>query len=75
MDYLEKRVQLQQELETLTPIPEDDLERAADMLENFGKYWNACKGNAEEQHRLLKLIVERIYVKDNQVAALTLKAD
>ncbi len=75
MDYLEKRVKLQQELEALTPIPEDDLERAADMLENFGKHWKACNGDIEEQHRLVSLIVDRVYVQDDRIAALTLKAD
>ena len=40
-DYLEKRVKLQQELEQLTPIPDDKLETAADMLANFGDYWAA----------------------------------
>ena len=75
MEYLEKRVKLQQELEQLTPIPEDDLERAADILENFEKHWNACNGDTEEQHRLIKLIVERVYVQDEAVVALTMKAD
>ncbi len=75
LDYLEKRVKLQQELEQLTPIPEDDLARAADMLENFEKYGKACNGDTEAQHRLIKLIVERVYVQDEAVVAMTLKAD
>jgi len=75
MDYIEKRVKLQQELEQLIPLPEDDLVRAADILENFEKYWNACNGDTEEQHRLIKLIVERVYVQDEAVVALTMKAD
>jgi hypothetical protein len=74
-EYLEKRVQLQQELERLTPIPEDDLERAADILTNFGKYWEGCKDDPEAEHRLVKLIVERVYVQDEQVVAMTLKAN
>jgi site-specific DNA recombinase len=75
LDYLEKRVKLQQELEQLSPIPEDDLERAADILTNFGKYWEGCKDDPEGEHRLIKLIVERVYVQDEQVVAMTLKAD
>ena len=74
-DYLEKRIKLQQELEQLSPIPDDDLERAADILSNFGHYWEACGGDFEEQHRLIKLIVERVYVRDEFVVAMTLKAD
>ena len=41
VDFMEKRLKLQQELEQYTPIPEDDLERAADMLENFATHWEA----------------------------------
>jgi len=74
-DYLEKRLKLQQELENLTPIPDDDLERAADILEHFEAYWDKCKGNTEEQHRLVKLIVKRVYVEDEQVVAMTLRSD
>ncbi len=74
-DYLEKRVKLQQDLEQLTPISNDDLERAVDMLENFGSHWQACKGDPEAQHRLVALIVERVYVQDEEVVAMTLKAD
>jgi hypothetical protein len=36
---------LQQQLESLTPIPSDDLTRAADLLDNFGLYLEACGGN------------------------------
>lgn len=73
--YLEKRVKLPQELEELTPIPEDNLERAADMLMNFEKHWNACAGDVEEQNKLIALIVERVYVEGSRVTAMTLKAD
>jgi hypothetical protein len=74
-EYLEKRVRLQQELEQLTPVPEADLETAADLLENFGKHWAACKDDPEAEHRLIKLIVDRVYVQGEEVVAMTLKAD
>ncbi|MGQ9851564.1 MAG: recombinase family protein, partial [Aggregatilineaceae bacterium] len=74
-EYLEKRLKLQQELEALTPIPEDDLERAADLLANFKEHWEACGDDAEAQHQLVKLIVKRVYVRDRQVVAMTLRAD
>lgn len=35
IDYIEKRLKLQQELEQLTPIPQNDLERVADLLETL----------------------------------------
>lgn len=74
-DYLEKRVRLQQELEQLMPIAEDELERAVDILANFRHYWDSCNGDPDAQYRLIKLIVERVYVQDEDVVALTLKAD
>lgn len=60
---------LADQLEQLTPIPEDDLERAADLLENFAEHWDAAEGDAERQHELVKLIVERVYVDGEEVMA------
>ena len=74
-EYLEKRLKLQQELESLTPIPADDLERAADLLANFKEHWEACGGDTEAQHRLVKLIVKRVYVRGKEVVAMTLRSD
>jgi hypothetical protein len=74
-EYLEKRLKLQQESESLTPIPEDDLERAADLLENFTEHWAACGDDKEAQHKLVKLIVKRLYVRDHEVVAMTLRSD
>ncbi|MFC1961275.1 recombinase family protein [Chloroflexota bacterium] len=75
VDFMEKRLVLQHELEQFTPIPEDDLERAADILENFKKHWEACGEDAEAQHRLVKLIVKRVYVLDKEIVAVTLRSD
>ena len=74
-NYLEKRIQLQNDLEKLTPIPQDDLEKAADMLENFSSHWEALAGDPQGQHELIKLIVQRVYIEDDRVVAITLKAD
>jgi len=73
-DYLERRLKLQQELEQLTPV-QDELVVAADTLENFTTHWNDCKGDVELQRRLVKLIVERVYVEDDTVVAITLKSN
>ena len=37
-EYLEQRVKLQQELEQLTPIPDDELEIALNILGDFTAY-------------------------------------
>src|SRR5260221_13944134 len=75
MDYLEKRVQLQQELEQLIQVPDDDLQRAVDILHDFGKHWDACNCDPEAENRLVRLIVEPMYVEDERVVAMTLKSD
>ncbi len=71
--YLEQRVKLQQELEQLTPIPDDDLETAADVLENFEYHWNTTNGNPQLQRNLLQLIVARIWVRGDRVVAMSLR--
>jgi DNA invertase Pin-like site-specific DNA recombinase len=71
--YLEQRVKLQQELEQLTPIPDDDLEIAADMLTNFEKHWNTLAHDPKAQQELLQLIVARVWVHGERVVGLSLR--
>jgi site-specific DNA recombinase len=47
--YLEERLKLQQELEQMTPIPDEDLEIAADLINNFRKYWDLARGNRKKK--------------------------
>jgi hypothetical protein len=71
--YLEERIKLQQELEKLSPIPDDDLDVAADLLENFGEHWEETGGDRKEQMRLMQLIVSRVWVRDKDVVAMSLR--
>ena len=71
--YVQKRMELQQELEKLTPIPHDDLERAADILQNFANHWQATGDDREAQKSLLQLIVSRVQVRDGKVVAIILR--
>jgi hypothetical protein len=71
--YLEERIKLQQELEKLSPIPDDDLDVAADLLENFGEHWEETGGDRKEQMRLIQLIVSRVWVRDKDVVAMSLR--
>lgn len=48
-NYHEKRVQLQQQLEKLTPIPEDELSKAVDILEDFTTHWEKQVMNAKHR--------------------------
>ena len=63
------------ELEQLTPIPDNELQQAADMLENFSVHWERLEGNDESRHDLVKLIVHRVYVLDENVVAMTLHSN
>ncbi len=62
---------LQQELAQLTPVPCDDLQQAADILKNIPKHWKNVEGDEETRHRLVQLIVERVYVRVQHVVAMT----
>src|SRR5690606_30861558 len=52
-EYIEKRTQLQHEMEALRPVEYDDLMEAADLLTNFNTYWEKCAelDNPEEARR------------------------
>jgi len=63
------------ELEQLNPVPDDELERAADLLKNFKSHWDRLEGDDEARHDLVKLIVERVYVQDDKVVAMTLRSN
>jgi site-specific DNA recombinase len=72
-EYLEKRLALQEELEQVTPIPDEDLAVAEDLIQNFGDYWDAASHNPVEQERLLNLMLVRVWVEDDDVVRLCLR--
>lgn len=74
-EYLAQRLKLQQQVEQLTPVATDDLEQAAELLASFASRWDACRGELERQHELVRMIVERVYVHGEQVIAMTLKSN
>lgn len=71
--YLEQRLKLQQELEQMTPIPDEELNFAADLLANFQKYWEGAKDDPREQERLFNLMLVRVWAKDGQITQLHLR--
>ena len=74
-EYVQQRIRLQMELEQLTPVPTNELQQAADMLTNFRSHWERLEGDEESRHDLVKLIVERVYVEDDRVVAMTLRSN
>ena len=71
-EYLTQRLELQQQMERLKPVPDSELEHAVHLLTHFGKHWDKLDGQPEEQHKLLKLIVKRVYLEGDEVVAMTL---
>ncbi len=77
-EYVTKRSQLQREMESLQPVDYDDLVEAADLLENFKKYWEACDDVSqpeEARKQLLAKIMDRVFVYDDHVIAIALHGD
>lgn len=74
-EYIRQRLELQQELERLTPVDTNDLEKAADLIDNFSVYWKGCGGDIDKQNSLIKKIVERVYIEDDSVVAMTLQSN
>jgi DNA invertase Pin-like site-specific DNA recombinase len=74
-DYLEKRRQLQAEYEALRPVDYDELNEAADLLEQFRTYWDGCAEQLnplEARKQLITKIVDRVLVYDQSVVAVVL---
>jgi site-specific DNA recombinase len=77
-EYVEKRAQLERELDALRPIDYDELIEAADLLEHFQDYWDQCDGvddPLDARLQLLQKIVERVFVHDGNVLAIVLYGD
>ncbi len=77
-EYVAKRQELKQEMESLRPVVYDDLMEAADLLKNFRPYWDGCDdvGNPlEARKQLLAKIVDRVFVYDKTVLAVALHGD
>jgi DNA invertase Pin-like site-specific DNA recombinase len=74
-EYLEKRRQLQCELDALRPVDYAELAEATHMLTHFDTYWDSCAKQvnpAEARKQLVAKIVERVFIHDRKVLALVL---
>ncbi len=74
-EYVEKRQQLQHEVEALRPIDYDEMNEAADLIQYFGDYWDGCEemdNPAEARQQLLQKIVDQVFVYNDQVIAVAL---
>jgi hypothetical protein len=66
--FLEKRARLQVGLENLKPLTtiDEEIERTVDILNNFYEHYAACQ-TVEEQSNLIRLIIEEIHVRDDEL--------
>ncbi|MCA9946246.1 MAG: recombinase family protein [Ardenticatenaceae bacterium] len=75
-EYVSKRTQLYEEIESLLPVDYDALVAAVDILETFGAHWQEC-ANANDpekaRQRLLGEIVDKVFVSGSQVTEISLK--
>ncbi len=74
-EYVEKRQQLQREVEALRPIDYDELHEAADLVQYFRSYWDGCadtENPAQARQQLLQKIVDQVFVYKQQVIAVAL---
>jgi hypothetical protein len=77
-EYIEKRTQLQREIEALRSVMYDDLMEAADLLSNFTacwQQWGQLDNPEEARKQLLTKVVDRVFVYDQQVIAIALHGD
>lgn len=73
--YLQQHVILQRKIDALPPLPKDSLEKAADLVEHFARYWYATAGDREAQEALVHLLVEKVWTRDNKLTGLLLKGN
>lgn len=77
-EYDNKITQLKREMESLRPVDYDELMEAADLIEHFSSYWQQCSTMdrpEEARKQLLSKIVDRVFVYDDRVIAITLYRD
>jgi DNA invertase Pin-like site-specific DNA recombinase len=75
-EFTLKRAALQYEFDKLKPIVNTDaLTSAADLIDNFGKHFDACAGDVAAQNRLISRLIQRIYIAGKKVEAIQFKTD
>jgi DNA invertase Pin-like site-specific DNA recombinase len=75
-EYLRKRADFSNEIDRLLPMLDVDLvAEAASLIQDFHKHFAACRGDVDEQHNLIAQIIERVFIQDGEVIAVTFKAN
>ena len=70
-EYVERREELKAQLAQLQPIARDELVEAHKLLRDFKQLWN--EGNAEDRQRIMKLVLDRVWVYGENMVALVIR--
>ena len=70
-EYVQKRTQLQQEMQGMEPLPRAMLEEALRVFRDFRKMWE--EGDLYQRKHLLGLVLEKVWFKGDEISALTLR--
>jgi hypothetical protein len=70
-EYIKKRTELQQEMQSMEPLPQAMLEEALRIFRDFRKLWE--EGDLYQRKHLLGLVLEKVWVKGDEITAMTLR--
>ncbi len=70
-EYVKRREELNAQLAQLQPIARDELVEAHKLFRDFKQLWN--EGNAEDRQRIMKLVLDRVWVYGENMVALGIR--
>lgn len=71
--YFDRRLELQGEIEKLTPVANDDQEQATATLRNLLPHLMRCGSDVEAQNELVRVTAECVCVEEEDVIGITPK--
>jgi DNA invertase Pin-like site-specific DNA recombinase len=74
--FVQRKQQVEYEIDRILPMIDLDLVRqAADLIQNFRTHFEDCNGDIDRQNQLISKIVERVYIQEKSVVAITFRSD
>ena len=77
-EYVDKMHQLEREIASMRPLDYDRLEEAYDLITHFKSYWDQCgevDDPIEARQQLMAKVVDRVFIYDDKVIAISLPSD
>jgi hypothetical protein len=66
-EFTKQRTELQAIWDQLEPLKDASYEQAIDIIYNLKKHWELTQGDLHEQRKLVKTIIERVYIQDRRL--------